>query len=583
MSSNAPADQGSPDPPPRPVLPGSARLRGLLRWTVEDDRQPRGRGYLIAAAFVAGAVGLRALLGLLTEGLAPTFVIFLGAAAAVAFLAGTGPALVATVVSVVVASLLFVGEPDRLDMTAANAILASAFFLEGVLIAVFGGRMRRLLRRLVEREAAVTELYERSVARERELTRANEALQLLADASGALNRSLDLERTMVALASLMVPRFADACFVDLIEDGSLRRVARACATEGLAAAVEAFERAEAADDIRRAIGNAVREGNAWFAPAVSDELLRRLAGGPALLDVAKPLRARSVIVVPVESRDGVFGAMTFLRVGESPPFDGRDLDVARQIGIRAATAFEHARLYSEVRRANRAKDEFLGFISHELRTPITVIHGGARVLRSRRAEISAEVADGILADVEREAERLARMLQNLLALSRAELDSEFPVEPVLLQRLVPQLARALDPGNACRLEVRVETHPPPVAADPGYLEHVLRNLVQNAAKYAPAGSKIEVVVAGDAIGGTVAVLDEGPGVPPDDLERIFERFYRSDRTASIAPGAGLGLTVCRRLIAGMGGSIHAELRPEGGLAVICRLPAYRAQEADDGC
>jgi K+-sensing histidine kinase KdpD len=563
------------------VIPGSTRLRGLLRWTAEDEHQPRARGYIIAATFVAGAIALRALLGLLIEGLAPTFVIFLGAAAAVAFFAGTGPALAATAVSVVAASLLFVGNPGEFDVSVANAVLASAFFVEGVLIAVFGGRMRHLLRRLIEREAEISDLYQRAVAREHELTRANEALQLLADAGVALNRSLDLDRTLVGLASLIVPRFADACFVDLLEGGGLRRVARACATQDIAEAAAAFERAEAAGEIRAAIGNAVRAGSAWFVPVVNEEMLRRLAGGAALLEIARPLRARSIIVVPIESRDGLFGAMTFLRVGDSPPFDGRDLDVARQVGARAATAIEHARLYAEVRRANSAKDEFLGFISHELRTPITVIHGGAHLLRSRRAELTPDVADSILADVEREAERLARMLENLLALSRAELDAEFPVEPVLLQRLIPQLVQGLEPGNACRLEVRIETALPPVAANPGYLEHVLRNLLQNAAKYAPAGSKIEVVVTGDAGGGSVAVLDEGPGVPPEDIERIFERFYRSDHTAGIAPGAGLGLAVCRRLIEGLGGTIRADLRPEGGLAVSFWLPAYDVEEDGD--
>lgn len=576
---STPAARSAGDPS---LLPGAPpRLRGLLRWLAEDDTAGWLRGYLIAAVLVAGATAARGLLGLIFEGLTPTFVIFLGASVATAFLAGTGPALAATAASAVIANLFFVGSPGAFEFDTADLVVLAAFVVEGGVIAVFGGRMRRLLRRLIEREAEISDLYAGALAKEHELLRANEALQLLADAGVALNQSLDLQRTMTALAGLVVPRFADACFIDLLEDGRLRRVARASADASLAEAVESFEAAGAAQELRAAIGNAVRGGSAWFVPVISDDMLRRLSGTPGLLEAARQVRARSIIVAPIESRDGLFGAMTFLRVGSSRQFDGRDVELARQIGARAAIAIDHARLYEEARRANDAKDEFLGFISHELRTPITVIHGGAHVLRTRRGELPPDVADGILADVEREAERLSRMLENLLALSRAELDRDVPVEPVLLQRLIPRLVAGLDPGNGCTLDVRVEAAPPPVAGDPGYLEHVLRNLIQNAAKYAPPGTAIEVVVAGDHSGGTVSVLDRGPGVPPEDIDRIFERFYRSSRTAGLAPGAGLGLAVCRRLIEGMGGTIRAELRQEGGLAVTFWLPAFADPGDDD--
>ncbi len=557
------------------LLPGAPpRLRGLLRWLAEEDQPARLRRYIIAAALVVAATASRAALGLLFEGLAPTFVMFFGAAVAAAFLAGTGPALAATAASALVANFLFVGETAAFAIASSELVVLVVFIIEGAVIAIFGGRMRRTLRRFIEREAEISELYAEALAKEHELVRANVALRLLADAGVALNQSLDLQRTMTALAALVVPRFADICLVDLVEDGHPRRVARACATADLAAAVDAFESIDAAQDLRAAIVNAVRAGNAWFVPVVTDEMLRRLSGTPSLLETARRIRVSSIIVAPIESRDGLFGAMTFLRVGSSAQFDGRDVELARQVGSRAAIAIDHARLYDEARRANDAKDEFLGFISHELRTPITVIHGGAHVLRTRRDTLPAEVADSILADVEREAERLSRMLENLLALARAELDREVPVEPVLLQRLIARLVAGLEPGNGCTVELRVEASPPPVAGDPDYLDHVMRNLIQNAAKYSPHGSVIEVVVAGDASGGTVTVLDRGPGVPPEDIDRIFERFFRSSRTARLAPGAGLGLAVCRRLIEGMGGTIRAELRHGDGLAVTFWLPAY---------
>ncbi len=564
------------------LLPGTPqRIRGALRWIAEDADATATRRYAIALGLVAAAVALRALMGLAFGGLLPTFVIFLGATIAAAFLAGAGPALLGVLISLVVANYFFVGEPRRFDVTANDVVVSAVFITEGIIIAVFGGRMRGLLQGLAAREAAISRLYEESLQKEAELRRANEALGLLADAGVTLNASLDLQRTMTALASLVVPRFADACFIDLVEDGELRRVAQAAASEPLADALRSLADLPGTEELRDAIRGAIRSGSAWFVPDIPAELLRRIAVHSALAEAVRDLEAHSIIVAPIESRDGAFGAMTFLRVGQSPPFQGGDVAVARQLGARAAVAIDHARLYAEARRANDAKDEFLGFISHELRTPITVIHGGAHVLRARRHELPEETVASILADVEREAERLARMLENLLALSRAELDREVPVEPVLLQRLVPRLVRGIDATNNCTVRVTVAASPPPVMGEPGYLEHVLRNLIQNAAKYSPAGSVIDVVVDGDAAGGTVAVLDRGPGVPPEDTDRIFERFFRSARTARIAPGAGLGLAVCRRLIEAMGGTIWAELRQEGGLAVTFRLPVFAEAGADN--
>ena len=163
---------------------------------------------------------------------------------------------------------------------------------------------------------------------------------------------------------------------------------------------------------------------------------------------------------------------------------------SREDGLSA----DNARLYAEARRANEAKDEFLGMMSHELRTPITVIHGGARVLRSRAELLDEDTRDGLLDDIERESERLSRMLENLLALARAELDREVYLEPVLLQRLLPRLLTSL--GSSSRREFRLDAGAglPAVAAEPGYIEHIVRNLVGNAVKYSPPDAPIDVVV-----------------------------------------------------------------------------------------
>ena len=119
---------------------------------------------------------------------------------------------------------------------------------------------------------------------------------------------------------------------------------------------------------------------------------------------------------------------------------------------------------------------------------------------------------------------------------------------------------------------------PPVEAEPTYLEQVLRNLLSNADKYSPPDAPIEVHARSDASSVTVSVLDRGAGLPPEELDLIFERFYRSDRTSRQAGGVGIGLTVCKRLIEAQAGQIWARARSGGGLEVGFTLPLYREKE-----
>jgi signal transduction histidine kinase len=282
------------------------------------------------------------------------------------------------------------------------------------------------------------------------------------------------------------------------------------------------------------------------------------------------------------------GVITFLRTGASEHYTPDDLAVAEQLGRRAGLSVDNARLYqegqereAELVRANEAKDEFLGLMSHELRTPITVVHGGARVLRSRGESLDEATRTSMLADIERESDRLARMLENLLALARVELDQEPVVEPVLVQRLLDRLVANYEQGPSHRaIELNAPGNIASVAAEPAYLEHVIRNLISNAEKYSPAGSTIEIQLEQlDQESVAIRVLDHGFGIGQEEAERIFERFYRSDRTAKLAGGAGMGLAVCKRLIEAMSGQIWARPRQGGGLEVGFSLPFYEETES----
>lgn len=229
---------------------------------------------------------------------------------------------------------------------------------------------------------------------------------------------------------------------------------------------------------------------------------------------------------------------------------------------------------TESRRREAVRETFIGVLSHELRTPVTTIFGGAKLLARERSSLDEETRRGIFRDIHEEAERLQRLVEDVVALNRfGEEVGEIGREPVLIQRLLPRVVRSEDgrwPGVTFTLQIASGL--PTVSADPTYVEQVVRNLLSNAAKY---GGLNATVVIGAERGESeviVRVLDDGPGFPLEERDRLFELFYRSAKTATTAGGAGIGLFVCARLVAAMGGRIWAEPRPTGGAEFGFALP-----------
>jgi two-component system sensor histidine kinase KdpD len=189
----------------------------------------------------------------------------------------------------------------------------------------------------------------------------------------------------------------------------------------------------------------------------------------------------------------------------------------------------------------------------------------------------------MLADVEAEADRLHRLVEDLLILSRAETGIQIEGEPVLLQHVI----RSVVAGESARwpgttFMALVPPGLPPVSGDRTYLEQVVRNLIGNAAKYGPPLSTVEVraeVRVGEI---AVLVLDEGPGFATAEAANLFDLFYRSPATAKKAAGAGIGLYVARALIEAMGGQIWAHARPGGGAEFGFTVPILESEgEPDD--
>jgi signal transduction histidine kinase len=220
---------------------------------------------------------------------------------------------------------------------------------------------------------------------------------------------------------------------------------------------------------------------------------------------------------------------------------------------------------TEQRQQQVVRDTFIGVLSHELRTPVTTIYAGAKVL-ARPGTLPEDTRQEIFDDMVVESERLHRLVEDVVAMTRfGDEGGDVGAEPVLLQRLLPLVVSSEDsrwPGVS--FETIIPPGLPTVIADPTYVEQVVRNLLSNAAKYGGVGASVTASL--EAVDGEVLVriMDDGPGFPPDENERLFELFFRSAQTARVAAGAGIGLFVCARLIKAMGGRIWAASRPEGG-------------------
>jgi signal transduction histidine kinase len=227
------------------------------------------------------------------------------------------------------------------------------------------------------------------------------------------------------------------------------------------------------------------------------------------------------------------------------------------------------------RNARAVRDAFLGVLSHELRTPVTTIYGGTAVLARQSAQMSEDSRREVYEDIRSEADRLYRLVENLLVLSRVERQGlQIETEPVLLQRLVPRVAEAESARwPSARWQTKLPPGLPPVAAEETYIEQVLRNLLGNAAKYGGDGPvTISAVDNGATV--MVSVADTGPGFPEVEAVQLFELFYRSPSAVRRASGAGIGLFVSRQLVAAMGGRMWARNLPAGGAEFCFEIPVF---------
>lgn len=296
----------------------------------------------------------------------------------------------------------------------------------------------------------------------------------------------------------------------------------------------------------------------WF-PLLTGLAAGVLAGVLLARRLTRPIRTAAIAATRLSAGDRT------VRVPVEPPVEAADL--ARAINdLAAALALSEGR-----------QREFLMSISHELRTPLTTIRGYAEALAD--GVVSPDAAARTGQTLLTEAERLDRLVSDLLALSRLEAD-DFPLEsmPVDLAALVSATADAWSARCAnAGVPLRLEKQPAAACGDPGRLRQVLDGLIENALRVVPAGAPLVLA----SFGSTLEVRDGGPGLSDEDLAVAFQRGALHKRyRGSRAVGSGLGLALVERLVRRLGGSIEAGHAAEGGARFTVRLPAV--DRAADG-
>src|SRR5215467_2510867 len=417
----------------------------------------------------------------------------------------------------------------------------------------------------------------------------------LAEMSALLGSSFDYERTLPRLARLAVPALADLCAIDLLHDGGgLVRVASAHADSTLEPLVYELgagrgDKPDYAPGVRAVIGTR----QPVLVARAREADLRGAAENDEQLALLRQLGPKSWILTPLVAHERVLGAMTLAltRPGRRP-YGPIDLAHATVIASHAAAAIESARLYRDAeaaRRAaeaaSRAKDEFLSTVSHELRNPLNAVHGWATLIE--RGQLGEAQTRRAVQVIVRNVNAQIRLVDDLLDMSEVVNGRmRLVVRPVDLHDVIDDALEAVRhaaEAKGIRLQPVLHTPGLLVSGDPGRLQQVVWNLLQNAVKFTPKDGQIQIQLQRVRSHAEIVVSDTGQGIVANVLPYVFDRLRQGESGSARGHGGlGIGLALVRHLVELHGGSVYAESAGEGkGATFIVKLPLMLADVREE--
>jgi PAS domain S-box-containing protein len=409
----------------------------------------------------------------------------------------------------------------------------------------------------------------------------------LAKASEVLATSLDYETTLANVARLVVPDLADWCSVQVLEqDDTLHQVAITHADPAKVVWARELSRRYPSDPAApRGVWNVLRTGQAEFVPELSEELLRTVARDEEHWRLIQSVGMRSVMLVPMVAHDRTVGCISLIHAESGRVYTEADLAQAQDLARRCAVAIDNARLYREIQWADKAKDEFLAMLSHELRNPLGAVANGLMLLEVNGSPAPAAVRTREM--LARQIQNMTRLLDDLLDVSRSTRGKvQLRCAPVALADIVESAVEAMRPlveAREHRLAVSLPDDVVAISADRTRLEQVLCNLLGNAVKYTDRGGEIRLTVERENDSAVIRVSDTGIGISPDLLPHVFDLFTQSERSLDRAQGGlGIGLTLVKSLVELHGGSVAAaSAGPGRGSVFTVRLPLSAEEPAPE--
>jgi signal transduction histidine kinase len=416
--------------------------------------------------------------------------------------------------------------------------------------------------RLRQREEEVIRLSE-------SLRRATVRLQTLNDGARVINSTLDLPQVLEGLVKSTAEAMGvRACSIRLLDAGGQNL--EPVAVFGLS---QAYLNKGPVDGITNPLARRVLGGEVVNIPDAPDSPLLQYP------EEARHEGIRSVLSAPLMGKSGPLGILRAYAV-EPNRFNAEDEAFLTAIASQGSIAIENAMAYKSIEELDKAKGQFIRTVTHELRSPVSVVHSLLRTLTSGYVgEISTQQLD-ILQRARRRVEFLQHLIDDLLDLAAGK--SEFRrvevIEPMPLTEAVERVVRRFEvvskeKGLTLDWRFQDDSHEAKVMASPDGLDRIFNNLVSNAVKYTPSGGKVTVDLRCVEDQAQVEVIDTGIGIPQDAQGHLFEEFFRAPNARAVEhEGTGLGLTIVRDLVARFGGSIQVESSLEAGSRFTVRLP-----------
>jgi len=329
----------------------------------------------------------------------------------------------------------------------------------------------------------------------------------------------------------------------------------------------------------------------WGEPAATEAyrsgqtILRQEDAGPS---VEGRERRRDYLGLPMMVHGRCVGGLVFGRFG-GPSYPPEHIRLAEFVAWHVGQLLENRRMARRIasleaqRELARMQDEFISTISHELRTPLGMIKGYVTTLMREDANWDSETRLEFLEIVDEEADRLRELIDNLLDSSRLETGTlGMTLEPTKLSTIIrDSVSRTQAVYPEMEVEIEIGDDIPMLQADPTRIAQVMDNLLSNANKYAPGS---QIAVASDRRDNVVeiGVQDGGPGIPPEHVPHLFERFYRVPEQTSNVRGTGLGLYICRKIIEAHSGEIGVESQEGSGTRLFFTLPIEVMEPVPEG-